>query len=50
MVIEALGKYKYPDKGNMTKEEIDKTIDFLKEAKKAGQFRAFWKDFNEWST
>ena len=31
----------------MTKEEIDQTIDFLIEAKKAGQFRAFWKDFNE---
>ncbi|MCB1485941.1 MAG: extracellular solute-binding protein [Bauldia sp.] len=47
MVIEATGKYKYPDKGNMTKEEIDMTTDFLKEAKAAGQFRAFWSDFNE---
>jgi len=47
MVNEALGKVKYGDKGNMTKEEIDKTIATLIEAKKAGQFRAFWTDFNE---
>ena len=31
----------------MTKDEIDKTIDFLIEAKKDGQFRAFWKTFDE---
>ncbi len=47
MVVEATGKYKYPDKGNMTKEEIDMTMKVMTEAKKAGQFRAFWKDFNE---
>jgi putative spermidine/putrescine transport system substrate-binding protein len=47
MVVEATGKYKYPDKGNMTKAEIDTTMAVLTEAKKAGQFRAFWKDFNE---
>jgi len=47
MVVEATGKYKYPDKGNMTKAEIDMTMKVLTEAKKAGQFRAFWKDFNE---
>jgi putative spermidine/putrescine transport system substrate-binding protein len=47
MVVEATGKYKYPDKGNMTKAEIDMTMGVLTEAKKAGQFRAFWKDFNE---
>jgi len=47
MVVEATGKYKYPDKGNMTKAEIDLTLGVLTEAKKAGQFRAFWKDFNE---
>ena len=40
MVVEATGKYKYPDKGNMTKKEIDLTIATLIEAKKAGQFRA----------
>src|ERR1700732_3120172 len=47
MVVEATGQHKYADKGNMTKEEIDLTIANLIEAKKAGQFRAFWKDFNE---
>ena len=47
MVVEAMGKYKYPDKGNMTKDEIDMTMAVMTEAKKAGQFRAFWKDFNE---
>ena len=31
----------------MTKDEIDLTMKTLIEAKKAGQFRAFWKDFNE---
>ena len=47
MVVEAMGLYKYPDKGNMTKAEIDLTIKTLIEAKKAGQFRSLWKDFNE---
>ncbi len=47
MVVEASGKHKYADKGNMTKAEIDLTIATLIEAKKAGQFRAFWTDFNE---
>ncbi len=47
MVIEATGDYTYPDKGNMTKAEIDRTIKVLIEAKRAGQFRAFWQDFNE---
>jgi putative spermidine/putrescine transport system substrate-binding protein len=47
MVVESLGEYKYPDKGNMTRVEIDRTMGVLTEAKRAGQFRAFWKDFNE---
>src|SRR5471030_1502007 len=47
MLNESLGVIKYGDKGNMTKPEIDKTIAFLIEAKKAGQFRAFWKSFDE---
>src|SRR5882724_44458 len=47
MVVEATGQHKYADKGNMTKAEIDKTIAVMTEAKKAGQFRAFWKEFNE---
>ena len=47
MIMEAAGKIKYADKGNMTKEEIDKTIEFLIGLKKQGQFRAFWKSFDE---
>ncbi len=47
MIMEAMGNIKYADKGNMTKEEIDKTIEFLIKAKQDGQFRAFWKSFDE---
>ncbi|MFZ2101007.1 MAG: extracellular solute-binding protein [Oricola sp.] len=47
MVCEAMGEIAYADKGNMTKEEIDKTIAIFTEAKKNGQFRAFWKTFDE---
>ncbi|GEP11171.1 ABC transporter substrate-binding protein [Methylobacterium gnaphalii] len=47
MVVESMGDYTYGDKGNMTKAEIDRTIKVLIEAKRAGQFRAFWQDFNE---
>ena len=47
MVVESMGEYQYPDKGNMTRDEIDMTIKILIEAKKAGQFRALWSDFNE---
>lgn len=47
MVCELMGEIKYGDKGNMTKEEIDKTMAIFTEAKKNGQFRAFWKTFDE---
>ena len=47
MVCEAMGEIKYADKGNMTTDEIDKTIGIFMEAKKNGQFRAFWKSFDE---
>lgn len=47
MVCEAMGEVTYGDKGNMTREEIDKTIGIFTEAKKNGQFRAFWKSFDE---
>ena len=47
MVMEATGQHKYADKGNMTRAEIDMTIKLLTDAKKSGQFRAFWSDFNE---
>ena len=47
MVVESMGEYQYPDKGNMTREEIDLTIGIFTEAKKNGQFSAFWKSFDE---
>ncbi|WP_371228047.1 ABC transporter substrate-binding protein [Roseovarius sp. 2305UL8-3] len=47
MAIEARGDITYGDKGNMTREEIDKTIAILIELKKAGHFRAFWSSFDE---
>ncbi|MCB1377433.1 MAG: extracellular solute-binding protein [Alphaproteobacteria bacterium] len=47
MAIEARGDIKYGDKGNMTREEIDKTIEILKGLKKDGHFRAFWSTFDE---
>ena len=47
MIMEAMGNITYGDKGNMTKAEIDATIDFLIKAKQDGQFRAFWKSFDE---
>ncbi len=47
MVCEAMGEIAYGDKGNMTREEIDKTMAIFTEAKQAGQFRAFWKTFDE---
>lgn len=47
MVVEAAGLMTFGDKGNMTREELDKITDILKEQKQAGQFRAFWKTFDE---
>lgn len=47
MVAQATGEVSYEDMGNMTQEEIDKTIALMIEAKQAGQFRALWKEFNE---
>jgi putative spermidine/putrescine transport system substrate-binding protein len=47
MILEAMGEVTYGDKGNMTQAEIDQTIEFLIKAKQDGQFRAFWKSFDE---
>ncbi len=47
MICEAMGEITYADKGNMTREEIDQTIEIMKAAKRDGQFRAFWKTFDE---
>jgi len=47
MVAESLGLMIFADKGNMTKAEIDELTEILKEQKQNGQFRAFWKTFDE---
>ena len=47
MIVEAAGMMKFGDKGNMTKAELDKVTDMLIKLKKDGQFRAFWKNFDE---
>jgi putative spermidine/putrescine transport system substrate-binding protein len=47
MAVEARGDIKYGNKGNMTKEEIDKTIDLMLAVKKSGQFRSFWGSFDQ---
>jgi putative spermidine/putrescine transport system substrate-binding protein len=45
--FESAGLIKYGNKGNMTKEEIDFTINKLIELKKSGQFRATWTTFDQ---
>ena len=47
MAIESLGDYTYPDKGNMSRAEIDLTIEKLIQAKKRGQFAGLWSTFGE---
>jgi putative spermidine/putrescine transport system substrate-binding protein len=47
MAMEARGDIKYGDKGNMTRPEIDKTVDTMLATKRAGQFRAFWSSFDQ---
>src|SRR5436853_7669841 len=47
MALEARGDIKYGNKGNMTKAEIDKTIDTMIAVKKSGHFRSFWTSFDQ---
>ncbi len=47
LALEARGDIKYGNKGNMTKEEIDKTIKIMTDVKKSGQFRSFWGSFDQ---
>lgn len=47
MAMEASGQIKYRDKGNMTRAEIDQTIDTMMKIKSAGQFRSFWTTFDQ---
>src|SRR3989441_11859984 len=45
--MHALGLLKAQDPTNLTEKEVDTVILFLKEKKKEGHFRAFWKAFGE---
>jgi putative spermidine/putrescine transport system substrate-binding protein len=47
LAAESLGEVKYGNKGNMTREEIDKTIDLMIKIKKSGHFRSFWTTFDQ---
>jgi putative spermidine/putrescine transport system substrate-binding protein len=47
LCFESAGEIKYGNKGNMTKKEIDFTIDRLIALKKAGHFRATWTTFDQ---
>jgi putative spermidine/putrescine transport system substrate-binding protein len=47
MALAAAGEIKYRNMGNMTRAEIDKTMDLMTKVKGSGQFRAFWTNFDE---
>ena len=47
MAFQANGEIEYGDKGNMTREEIDKTIEKLIEYTRDGHFRSFWTNFDQ---
>jgi putative spermidine/putrescine transport system substrate-binding protein len=47
MAVEGRGDIRYGDKGNMTKDEIDRTIKLMIDLKRAGQFRAFYTTFDQ---
>jgi len=47
LALESRGDVKYKNKGNMTRQEIDATINALIALKKAGQFRATWTTFEQ---
>jgi putative spermidine/putrescine transport system substrate-binding protein len=45
--LKAQGIFKPADMGNMTPAEIDRVVKIATTYKKAGQFRAYWANFNE---
>ena len=45
--LKAQGIFKPKDMGNMTPAEIDRVVKIATTYKKAGQFRAYWANFNE---
>jgi putative spermidine/putrescine transport system substrate-binding protein len=47
LAVESRGGVKYRNKGNMSRDEIDKTIGLMIEIKRSGQFRSFWSTFDQ---
>jgi putative spermidine/putrescine transport system substrate-binding protein len=47
LALESAGRFHYADKGNMTREEIDQTIDALIDLKQRGHFYGFWASVEE---
>lgn len=47
MALESRGDITYGNKGNMTRAEIDKTVEIMTQFKKSGHFRAFWTNFDQ---
>ena len=47
MGMQALGLFKPVDMSSMTEKEVDTVVDFLKDRKKEGHFRAMWKAYGE---
>jgi putative spermidine/putrescine transport system substrate-binding protein len=47
MALECRGDLTYGDKGNMTRDEIDRTVAALIDLKRQGHFRAFWNSFDQ---
>tara|TARA_Y100000588_G_scaffold391166_1_gene498987 strand:- start:990 stop:2282 length:1293 start_codon:yes stop_codon:yes gene_type:complete len=47
MAFQANGEIEYSDKGNMTREEIDYSINRLIELKNDGHWRSLWSTFND---
>lgn len=45
--MQALGYLKAKDVTNLTEKEVDTLMDFMKDKKKEGHFRALWKGFGE---
>jgi putative spermidine/putrescine transport system substrate-binding protein len=47
LALQAAGTMRYGDIGNMTREEIDRTIDLLIDLRKRGHFASLWQRFED---
>ena len=47
MAFEAAGEITYADKGDMSREEIDRTVERLIELERSGHFHSFWTGYEE---